>query len=140
MTFKRKSKRKGRKNVNYTDMSSNCESDDDFEVDFEPQTKKAKHKEKEMNKEKKGERRPSVREKLYQRDIEKAIEMSLINTPYDRKDNDVGQNESSHIKINSEDDDARDTCDKSSAKVNKIHDNDVESDSNEEKIVNLKNG
>ncbi|XP_046861205.1 pheromone-processing carboxypeptidase KEX1-like isoform X3 [Xenia sp. Carnegie-2017] len=115
MTFKRKSKRKGRKNVNYTDMSSNCESDDDFEVDFEPQTKKAKHKEKEMNKEKKGER---------------------------RKDNDVGQNESSHIKINSEgiDDDARDTCDKSSAKVNKIHDNDVESDSNEEKIVNLKNG
>ncbi|XP_046861095.1 uncharacterized protein LOC124454318 [Xenia sp. Carnegie-2017] len=102
MTSKRKSKRKGRKNVNYTDMSSNCESDDDFEVDFEPQTKKAKHKEKEMNKEKKGERRPSVCEKLYQRDIEKAIEMSLINTPYDRKDNDVRQNESSHIKINSE--------------------------------------
>lgn len=86
MTSKRKSRR-SKNTVNYSDSNSNCKSDDDFEVEFELRSKKAKTKEvikKDAIKQGKSERkspaqRLSVEEKVYQRDTEKALEISLSN-------------------------------------------------------------
>lgn len=87
MSSKRKSHR-NKKNVNYTDSNSNYESDEDFENEFEPPSKKVKNKvfagkdarKQEKNERKSPKQRLSIDEKLYQRDIETALKISVSNS------------------------------------------------------------
>ncbi|XP_028411661.1 uncharacterized protein LOC114534416 [Dendronephthya gigantea] len=105
MPTKRKSYR-AKKDVNYTDSTSNSnyESEDDFENEFEPRPKKIKSNQvitKDARKSGKVERktplkRLSVEEKLYKRDIDKAIRISLSNpTSIDEEKNVDGEDNAS---------------------------------------------